>query len=267
MRFTRHLIALCILLILCAAITPSSSALLYVAGDGGQFGTLDPLTGNYASIGTTNVNLFGLGFDAGGTLYGLDTLGDLHQVDTTTAALTLIGSTGLTTSSIGATSDGTLYAMTFENPSNLYRLNPSTVAATLVGNTGFASIGGINGDDSGNLYATTGTDQNFYKVDPTTGAGTLLGTATYGEVFALAFTDSTMFALNIAGEIHSVDLSNGMSSFVSNYDTNQAGLIGAAARVARLQVIPEPTPLVLLTVGLLGLAVLKRRKAKGEGRN
>ena len=59
----------------------------------GAFGTIDPLTGIFASAGTTNTGFQGLTFDGSGTAYASNTSTDsLYTVNLTTGTATLVGS-------------------------------------------------------------------------------------------------------------------------------------------------------------------------------
>src|SRR4051794_29854448 len=76
---TRRLVLAAAALVIGAAIGPSTASagpIVYVAGTGGEFGTLDLATGDFTSIGTLNpssgAEIVGMGFGPDGNLYGLD---------------------------------------------------------------------------------------------------------------------------------------------------------------------------------------------------
>jgi hypothetical protein len=182
--------------------------------------------------------------------------------------------------------NGVLYATDFAN--NLYTINAATGKATLVGPTGMTSISfvpalpGSNGTWTGadeSLFAAGGklyANEDFvtinpasphpvvgvvladalYQIDTTTGKATLIA-PTLTPLNAFANVNGTEYAFDgNLGEIVSVNLTNGNTTFVSNYDPS-AGLISGAAAV------PEPVSVGLGCIGMAVLAVLKRKRRRG----
>jgi hypothetical protein len=195
------------------------------------------------------------------------------------------------TSPCGPTSSATLgnfagkiYATDFQN--NLYNVNSVTGAATLIGATGIPAIpfvaGSFNDDgtinfydeaifgSAGNLYETFDAfvfDLNsftvvktivapaLYQIDPSSGLGTLIGTTDLG-IGAVAGVDGTYYAFNdMTGQIEGLNLANGSTSFISNFDP-AAGVIQGAVPVPT----PEPSSLALFGTGLLGFGAFARNK-------
>jgi hypothetical protein len=195
------------------------------------------------------------------------------------------------TSPCGPTSSATLgnfagkiYATDFQN--NLYNVNSVTGAATLIGATGIPAIpfvaGSFNDDgtinfydeaifgSAGNLYETFDAfvfDLNsftvvktivapaLYQIDPSSGLGTLIGTTDLG-IGAVAGVDGTYYAFNdMTGQIEGLNLANGSTSFISNFDP-AAGVIQGAVPVPT----PEPSSLALFGTGLVGLGAFARNK-------
>jgi len=108
-----------------------------------------------------------------------------------------------------------------------------------------------SGDSGTNLFIIGGND--LYSVDRSTGAATLIGPGTYSEIFGLAFTNNTMYAIEASGTgIFALNLTNGNSTLVSNYDPSIVGKVEAAAAFTFASV-PEPSSVLLPGLGGLGL--------------
>jgi len=177
---------------------------------------------------------------------------------------------------------GTLYATDLSN--NLYKVNPATGAATLIGPTGIPAVpftpatfnpdGTLNGFDealfsaNGNLYTTfdamtidfstfTNTaviDPNLYRIDPVTGLATLIGPTDLG-LGAATDVDGTIYAFNdITSQAFKLNLANGQTTFVSDFDPAAGIITGAAAT-------PEPASFMLTALGMAG-AVLSKLKSR-----
>jgi hypothetical protein len=198
---------------------------------------------------------------------------------------------GTPTSPCGPTSASTLgnfagkiYATDFQN--SLYTVNAVTGAATLIGPTGIPVIpfvpGSFNYDgtinfydqaifgSAGDMYETFDAftfDLNsltvvntlvapaLYQLDPSSGRGTFVGTTDLG-IGAVASLDGTYYAFNdMTGQIEGLNLANGSTNFISNFDP-AAGVIQGAVPVPT----PEPSSLALFGTGLLGFGAFARSK-------
>ncbi|MGP0062506.1 MAG: PEP-CTERM sorting domain-containing protein [Isosphaeraceae bacterium] len=248
----------------------------YVVTSNDLFGTIDPTTGVFSQIGSSNTvfsEMSGLAFGATGTLYSLaDVPGNgiqLYSINTTTGATTDVASTilhsdDITSFGLGATSDGTLYAYksVLSGTTDIYLVNPSNGGTGLLGPLGATAEGAIQGDSNGHLYQTQGVSGNgFYQVDPATGSGSLLGNSDAGTAYALAFTNGTMYAFTSAGNIDSVNLTNGQSTLTASYDTSSVGVIYGSASLLTAAV-PEPSSFILLCGGLMGISYACYRRVK-----
>lgn len=178
---------------------------------------------------------------------------------------------------------GTIYATDLAN--NLYRVNPVTGTATLVGPTGIPpfpfTLLGTNPDGTfnaydqalfganGKLYATfdaitinsttftLGTvviPDHLYQIDPTTGIATLIG-PTDLNLGAVADVNGTFYAFNNGtSQIVTLDLANGNTGVVADFDPAAGVIDGATAT-------PEPVSMVLALIGI-GVIGIRRFRSR-----
>lgn len=234
---------------------------------------------------------FGLAAGPNGTLETFLYNGDVDSINPATGIATDIGSSGLvkcttfyaspcppnTANDIG-TSGGEIYATDYQN--RLYGLNPLTGAATLIGSTGIpAFVSGANPDGTvtfydeaifggpGGLYITFDSFEfnlntftigsvvvspELYRIDTSTGGATALGPTSLG-IGAVITVNATSYAFDdITDQIESLNLANGNTTFVSNFDP-AAGVIQGAAPT------PEPASMALVGIGLVAIAALRHR--------
>ncbi len=190
---------------------------------------------------------------------------------------------GPTSSLTLGSANGNIYATDFQN--RIYSVNPLTGAATLIGTTGIPPIpfipasfnpdGTINFYEEalfgagGKLYATfdalvfdlttfsvasIAVAPALYQIDPSTGRATLVG-PTDLSIGAVVGANGTNYAFNLLrGQIFSLDVASGNTSFVSDTDPTAGTIRGAATA------IPEPASIVLTGVGLAATLVWRRRK-------
>jgi hypothetical protein len=163
----QHKLALALTLALSTA-AANADNLVYVLGDGGQFGTVNLSTGSFTPIGPgLSVGTGGLVQGSGGNLLSLGFNGDLNSINPSTGVLSAIGATGLGDCSLPTSPCGLnsaniigkvgskLYATDLAN--NLYSVNPTTGAATLIGATGIPGLpfiphAPLPGDPDGSFY-------------------------------------------------------------------------------------------------------------------
>ena len=176
---------------------------------------------------------------------------------------------------------GTIYATDIQ--SNLYTVNPLTGAAMLLSQgTGLPASPFVPGSQnpdgtlnfvdeaiwgsSGKLYITYDawifdptTGQNvqtvvapkLYQVDPATGLAAALGPTDLG-IGGATDVNGTTYAFNdVTNQVVSLDLANGQTSFVTDFDP-AAGVIQGTAPV------PEPAPIALAVVGAVLIVTSNR---------
>ncbi len=262
--------------------------------DSSLFGTVDLSTGTFAQIGAPARvgGSAGLAPGPNGLLYTLAVGGDLDAIDPATGVTKIIGPTGLAdctaaTSPCGPKAanaltslGGVIYATDFAN--NLYRVNPTTGAATLVGSTGIPAAptpGTVNPDGSldgfvqglfaadrklystfeaftfdGTTFATISILEppKLYLIDPATGATSVVG-PTDLNLEAVAQVGGTVYAFkDFDNQIVTLNVANGQTSLVGGFDPALGFVTGVAPT-------PEPTPIALITIGLIGLSICRKR--------
>jgi hypothetical protein len=94
----------------------------------------------------------------------------------------------------------------------------------------------------------------LYQLDPSSGFGTFVGTTDLG-IGAVASVDGTYYAFNVMTGQVGLNLANGSTNFISNFDP-AAGVIQGAVPVPT----PEPSPVALFGTGLLVLGAFTRSK-------
>ncbi len=181
---------------------------------------------------------------------------------------------------------GKYYTTDFNN--NLYTINPLTGHATLVGKTGIPALTFLPGipaadgsfafydenlfEAGGKLYANFETghfqppaDPNsnpvvtptspsaLYQINPITGVAMKVADTTFGQV-TIANINGAIYSFDgPESSINTLDVTTGMTTFISSSDQNVGLVSGVAA-------VPEPMPLALTCcgIGLLVLGVSKR---------
>ena len=258
------------------AASASAGPLVYVVTFGGQFGTVDSTTGAFTQIGpTTSDPLGGLVAGPNGWLLGVSYGGNLDSVNPATGAISVIGATGLGPSlATAAFATGELNGTVYETDgsNNLYTVNTTTGIASLIGATGIPPCPSVTdpddiGDEAlfaagGELYATFDAFNaitsavvdapELYQINPTTGAATLIGPTAFGMDAALQL-NGTVYGFTAANTVLSLNLANGSTTFVTNYDANALDITGAAPT-------PEPGSSALIGVGIAAILISKRRR-------
>ena len=254
----------------CGLSMVAASPFLYIHDSTANLGIVNVESGSTNIIGNMGVTMTDIGFDPSGNLFGLS-FESLYSIDKTTGNTTFIGDHGIGGgNALVFGNDGTLYGAGYRTTS-LFTIDVGTGESTSIGDMGFASAGDLtfNGDD---LFLSSKTDK-LVNIDIAEGAkGTAVGSfdsSGLSGVYALATGDDDKF-YGVAGtQIFTVNTITGDITLISDYGGQ--GLYRAYGASAYTEaggavlVNPEPTTIVLLGIGLAGLAgaeVRRRRKKK-----
>jgi hypothetical protein len=264
------------------AASASASSLVYVVTYGGQFGTMDATTGAFNQIGPiTSDPIGGLAYGPTGTLLGVSFGGNLESINPSTGAISLIGATGLGPAlATAAFATGQLGSTVYETDgsNNLYTINTTTGIASEIGATGLPQCPSVTDPDdigdealfgaNGNLYLTFDAFDavtnavvyapELYQLNPTTGVATLIGSTAFG-IDAAVLVNGTVYGFVSDNTVVSLNVANGDTTFVTNYDPNAMDVLGAAA-------VPEPASFGLAAIGIAAVLVAKRRRFDGRQR-
>jgi hypothetical protein len=252
----------------------AAAAMVYVAGSGNEFGTLDLTTGAFTQIGTLNLpagdNLFGMGFGADGNLYGLDSStpnAELYRINITTAQVTAIGALGH--SAIDATADasGKMYAISQDANGLFYTLSPPSTTTTDVGSIGIHSSGLAAVTADGSQLFTSATDPvtgdaDLYSVNQATGLATEIGDTGFFIINGL-FVNGTLYGFDdVTDAIVTINTTTGAATQVATYSLPGGDVIFASATTPGNigTVVPEPMSLTLLGLGVAGVAAYGWRR-------
>lgn len=249
---------------------------------GNQLITVDTTTGAGALVGplTGNVAPFGLaGFN--NQLYTFDSTADvIRQINSGTGGTAatynigmgaVLGQGGLAfqSSTVGFITSA-LDPTTFDYSNNLYRFNLATGTSMLVTHTA-DTLSAIAFSQTGTLYGLGQLDGNLYTIDTTTGAMTNVGNVGVSigsTVNSLGFSaGGTLFA-TIDDALYSLNTTTGAATAIGDpaMGTGFASVSGLAFTNGILpSVVPEPSSLIMLALGIAGPAGLTAvRKARAR---
>jgi hypothetical protein len=92
---------------------------------------------------------------------------------------------------------------------------------------------------------------DLYQINPTTGVATLIGPTAF-QLDAAIGVNGTVYGFTAANTVLSLNLANGSSTFVTNYDPGAFFITGAAQT-------PEPGSFVLVGMGIAAALISRRR--------
>jgi hypothetical protein len=265
-------------------ITASSFALVCLFGPlafGGLLG-VDRDSGILYSVSTVNASLTPVGntgvasfaeieFAPNGTLYGFTDSGaptpSLYKINPSSAAVSLIGPLNLPfvfEGGLAFAPNGSAFGTNADNSGNpeLFSLNLATGAATVI-----ATISGGDHDINGLAYRSDGkligldrVSNSLLVIDPATGVSSVLAAVptTVGGVGGMSVlggigyynTSGPQGSFSGSNQLYSFDLFTGASTLVGSFapTISGTGISGLAAQV------PEPSSVILVACGLLGMA-------------
>jgi hypothetical protein len=134
-------------------------------------GTVDPANPNYFAFGSTTTSL-----------YMVDTVGTLWNINPTTGASSMVGSTHVNLSQVTsiALSAGS-NALYMAVNSDVYRVDATTGNATLIGSSGSTDFGALVGVN-GTIYANSIVAPNsIYMFNPATGVSSFVTLSSAGD--------------------------------------------------------------------------------------
>jgi hypothetical protein len=217
----------------------SAHATLYATGgNGNTLETIDPGTGLATNVGTFNpaAQIWCQAFLPDGTLWGIDTFGQLYRTDPATANVIAIGVPQLDSqvcASLAADSTGNLYMMQ-DTDNRLFSVDPVTGVPTLIAVVADASspmpagtsMYGLAFDSTGTLYAYfynpgPPTLQRIFIMDPVTAVVTTAVDVTGGVggigSFTIDHVTGAAYMVDyIAGDFYTLDMVTGVATFVAN---------------------------------------------------
>lgn len=245
------------------------TTLIYINSGGGALYSYD--SGNaYAETlvaGSTGAFSISSG-PAANTIYIQSGGGALSTYNVMSNVQTSVGGS-VPGNALGEGRDGFLYA---GSGASLYQVDPNTGISTLVGGGLYSYAGDIAVDptDLSAMYGAvlTGGGVSLAKINKTTGAQTLVGSFGLGsstDIWGLGFSlDGLLYAAGPTsggGGIFTVDKGTGAAALVHSLTYAPYDMATQPFEVDEPTTVPEPTTLMLISLGLAGLALRKRKPA------
>ena len=211
-------------------------------GDMGRFSPTD--------IAYDGTNLYAITFDY------------LYVVDPSDASATFIGSHGQSGMNALAYnySNGLMYGASTNGELGTLTTGGTYTSIGYFG-SGITSSGDLAFAEDGTLYATVnyqnGVD-HLAMINTTTGAATIIGSLGRDNVYGLFFENGQLYGLTESGVLLSINPSTGASTAIRDYGTgNHWGAAGDDHPP-----VPEPSTMLLLAAGLVGLAGFRMKLSR-----
>lgn len=251
-----------------ATSTAWAGTLLYAMDDAtNTLYTIDPNTYALTKVGYTGIATGDFGDMAwnpdNNTAYWIAGRNNptLYTLNLSTGAATQVGSYGITDMFALAYDPATKMLYGDATSGNFYSLNPTTGAATLIGSNGIYPGGMTFNSTTGQLILTmAGGNGSFYSINPATGAATLLGSPGFLNDNGVAWDADlgVYFVDDWSGNLYKVNPNNWTYQVVSTLNGDPFdGLIYPAGGGGGTT--PEPSSLLLLGTGIVGLGSWLRR--------
>jgi WD40 repeat protein len=262
--------------LICVA-KPAHATLYGIDWDTSNLYSISTSDASLTLIGNTGISSPGtIEFSPNGTLYSFSVGSNstLYTINPTTAAATLIGPLDLNFAYEGGLAfspSGIAYGVNGDNANNpqLFTLNLSTGEATVVGTISGASrdINGLAWRSDGKLIGISDFDNSLVVIDPTT-----LGISTLATLNVSAGTVGGMTAIGSSGyfstggsgsnQLYSFDLFTGSYNLIGSFPSNIGTGIGISGLAETPSGVPEPSTMLFLGSGLLGLIGFRRKFRK-----
>ena len=219
------------------------------------------------SLGT-NVSFGGAAYDSNSnTLYLIGGRGNnaLYTVNRNTGAASLVGNHGIN-DLFGLAYDSqnnVLYGTQFAGGSGLYSLNTSTGAATTINGAMSNQIGGLAYNSlTDQLIGIRDGAGDLFNINRADGSQTLLGNGGNLNDSGLTYDPdlNLYWDIDYNGDLFSYDPTNG---FARTTHLTGLGQFDGLTYIYNTSPVdtPEPAPLALLGLGLLGMGLMRKRKA------
>ncbi len=244
-------------------------------------GTITTYSGNGVGSGTALDRPFEMAFNASGTLYVAD--GQANSNSTNVFAIASNGDRTVVAGNNGSSTNvfaqslagltinpasGNLYVSTATGHT-IYQVTPGGSVTTVYTNTS-AEPQGLALHAGQVLYANGGTaNPAVFSVNPMTGAATLVSnnfTVGTSDLFGLAVGgNGTIYATSVSAPdfIYAIDPTTGNATVLAGNGTGGTtfGALSYGIAVSpAISTIPEPSSVVLLALGIIGLIFSRRRR-------